>query len=243
MFMRTYLMGGCINTRGMQHIGFSYVMEPGLRFLYPVEDDLQKARKRYLRFVNTHPCWVPFLIGLFFSIERKIHKGLIPPKSLLKMKGTLACTLSAVGDSLFGGSIYVFWSLSTMLFLSQGLHGLAWAWALGWIILLEGFKAYTFWQGMTQGLPFLARVKSWNLMGWAGRIKVVNACLLVLFWGSIWPDPSHLACWVAGSCGMLFVGWLASFSCRIREVMLLILFVLFVVIPWVWPYLTRPYAG
>ena len=31
VFFRTYLVGAAFNTKGLQNIGFSYVVEPGLR--------------------------------------------------------------------------------------------------------------------------------------------------------------------------------------------------------------------
>ena len=235
MFVRTYLVGGCINTRGMQNIGLSYAMDPGLRYLYTSEDALQKARKRYLRIYNTHPCWTPFLVGLFFYIEKKICKGLLPPKAVPQMKGTIAYTLSALGDSLFGGSIYVFWSLSTMVLLALGMHGLAFVWAVTWIFVLEGFKLYTFCQGVSQGISFLARLKSWNLIDWSGRIKVINAVLLFLFWIIVWPGRPTPVAWVAGTGAILVLAWLASFSYRAREVIMIVLLALLVGMPWIWP--------
>jgi PTS system mannose-specific IID component len=237
MFLRTYLVGGCINTRGMQNIGLSYAMDPGLRLLYPLADDLQKARKRYLRIYNTHPCWTPLLVGLFFYMEKKILKGLLPPKALPQMKSTIAYTLSAVGDSLFGGSIYVFWSLSTMVFLALKLDWIALVWAVTWILVLEGFKLYTFWQGISQGIPFLVRLKSWNLINWSGRIKVINAILLFLFWIIIWPGPKTPLTWMAGTGGIMVLAWLAMLFYRAREVIIILVAVLAmampILLPWV----------
>jgi PTS system mannose-specific IID component len=236
MFLRTYLVGACINTRGMQNIGLSYAMDPGLRLLYTSVDDLQKARKRYLRIYNTHPCWTPLLVGLFFYMEKKILKGLLPPRALPKMKSTIAYTLSAVGDSLFGGSVYVFWSLSTMIFLALKLDWVAFGWAVTWILILEGFKLYTFWKGISQGIPFLARLRSWNLINWSARIKVINAVLLVIFWLIVWPGQKTPLSWIVGTAGILVLAWLGTLFYRAREVIIILLAVLVMAMPMILPW-------
>ncbi|GAU09962.1 PTS system mannose/fructose/sorbose family transporter subunit IID [Desulfoplanes formicivorans] len=237
MFLRTYLVGGCINTRGMQNIGLSYAMDPGLRFLYASADDLQKARKRYLKVYNTHPCWTPLLVGLFFYIEQKIHKGLLPPKALSQMKGTIAFTLSAVGDSLFGGSIYVLWSLSTMILLAAGLPWLALGWALLWMGILEAFKLYTFWKGVSEGIAFLTRLRSWNLIDWSGRIKALNVLLLFVFWIVVWPGRMTPVSWMTGTGMVLLVACLATLFYRARDAIMIALAALLWAVPVLVPYL------
>jgi PTS system mannose-specific IID component len=142
-----------------------------------------------------------------------------------------------VGDSLFGGSIYVFWSLSTMVFLALNLPWLALVWAAGWILVFEGFKVYTFWMGISQGIPFLVRLKSWNLINWSGRIKVINAVLLFVFWIIVWPGPKTPLTWMAGTGGVFVLAWLASLFYRAREVILILLAVALMaapsMLPWV----------
>lgn len=237
MFLRTYLVGGCINTRGMQNVGLSYAMDPGLRFLYASADDLQKARKRYLKVYNTHPCWTPLLVGLFFYMEKKIHKGLLPPKALSQMKSTIAFTLSAVGDSLFGGSIYVLWSLMTMILVAAGMPWIALGWALGWIFALEAFKLYTFWKGVSQGISFLGRLRSWNLIDWSGRIKAVNGLLLFVFWIIVWPGNLTPVSWMAGTGMVLALACLATLFYRARDAILIVLAALLWALPLFVPYL------
>ena len=40
---------------------------------------------------------------------------------------------------------------------------------------------YTFGRGYAQGLSFLQRLKSWNLINWGQRLKLVNSVLAALF--------------------------------------------------------------
>ncbi|WP_462323286.1 PTS system mannose/fructose/sorbose family transporter subunit IID [Desulfoplanes sp.] len=229
MFARTYFVGGCMNTRGMQNIGLSYAMDPGLRHLYTDKAELQKARKRYLKIYNTHPCWTPLLVGLFYFLEKKIRKGILPPRTLPHMKGTIAYTLSAVGDALFGGSLYVFWSLSTMLLWVCGLTTPAITWAVLLILGMEIFKLYTFCKGVSEGISFLARLRSWNLIDWAARIKMANTGLLVAFWVVVWPTEPAPLVWIAGTGGILLMAWFASLFYRAREVILFVVALGFII--------------
>ena len=233
MFLRTYLVGGCINTRGMQNIGLSYAMDPGLRMLYKDEAALQKARKHYLRIYNTHPCWTPLLVGIFFFLERKIIKGILPARTLSQMKSTIAYTLSAVGDSFFGGSLYVFWSLSTMVFLAFQQHWAALVWALAWVPIIEGFKLYTFFRGISEGISFLSRLRSLDLINWGARLKIVNAVLVFVLWLRFWPGTLTPLAWISGTAVLLALAWCASFSYRVREIIVYLVGGVLLLLPWI----------
>ena len=107
VFFRTYLVGAAFNTKGLQNIGFSYVVDPGLRAIYQGKK-LQKARRRYLGLYNTHPFWTPMLTGIFLFLEQKIARDLIPVQAHVQLRSTLSYTLSAIGDSFLSGSFFIF---------------------------------------------------------------------------------------------------------------------------------------
>jgi len=189
-FWRTYLIGGAFNTRGLQNIGLIYALDPALRVLYPDKKKLIKARKRYLKLYNSHPFWAPLLVGIFLFLEIKIARGIVPAKMLPKIKSTMVYTLSAIGDSFFGGSILVTWSLSTILLLLCGLDKMAVFWVVLWFLSLQLFKIYTFYKGFSEGLDFLGRLKSWDLINLGSVFKIINAFLLLVIWFLIWPEPT-----------------------------------------------------
>jgi PTS system mannose-specific IID component len=187
-FVRTYFIGAAFNTRGLQNIGLAYAMEPGLKAFYTDEKELKKARKRHLALYNTHPYWTPLLVGYFLFLEAKTARGLLAPSSLNKVKSTAAYTLSAIGDSFFGGSLLVCWSLiATLLSLTLS----AWA-GLAWLgvslVCLQVFKLSTFWLGWRQGLTFFEKLRRLNLINWGQRIKYVNAGLLLGLWLVMYPQ-------------------------------------------------------
>lgn len=223
-FFRTYLVGAAFNTRGMQNIGLSYAMDPGLSALYADGKRLRRARKRYLRHYNTHPFWTPMLVGFFLFLEGKISQNLLPEESLSEIKGTTVYTLSAIGDSFFGASLFVFWSLSTALLALHGLIGWALGWTALWIVCLQLFKGYTFLYGFKDGLSFLQRLKRWDLINWAGRVKIANALLLVILWVTVFPSRAP---WVwFPSVSILCVAAFAGARFYLAKEILFILFIM-----------------
>ena len=182
IFLRTYMVGATFNTKGMQNVGLAYIMEPGLRALYAAEPRaLKRARGRYLKHYNTHPFWTPLLVGIFLSMEKKIARGMLPPDILPKLRSTTVYTLSALGDSFFSGSFLVLWSLVGVNLALAGCTGTLVVWICLCLCGLQLFKMYTFARGYAQGLSFLQRLKSWNLIDWGQRLKLINSVLVALF--------------------------------------------------------------
>lgn len=197
-FLRTYLVGATFNTRGMQNVGLVYAMEPGLRAIFPDPTARRNARKRYLRHYNTHPFWTPLLVGVFLALEMRIARGDFPPKLLSGVKDTTVYTLSAIGDSVFGGSLLVFWSLSTCTLVAAGHTLAAFWWSFALFVLLQLFKLFTFAAGLREGLTVLQRLKQWDLINWGERVKLLNGGVLASLLWIVWPDPAHGVRWAAG---------------------------------------------
>lgn len=220
-FFRTYLVGACFNTRGLQNVGLAFAMEPGLRALYRDPASLKQARKRHLRLYNTHPYWTPFLVGYFLFLERKIAQGSLPPRALGRIRQTTSYTLSAIGDSVFGGSLLIFWSLSTICLLLYDQRALAFVWFGVALAAIQVFKAFTFWRGLTSGLTFLQKVKAWDLINKGQRVKITNALLLLLIWYRMYPikNPPWDSPWTFWVWAGLVVlcAWIAERTMLFRE--------------------------
>jgi len=215
--VRTYLVGAAFNPRGMQCVGLSYAMEPALLAIYSDPAKLAEARRRYSRHYNTHPFWTPMLVGIFLAMERKISRGLFPAAMMDGVKGTTIYTLSAIGDSLFGGSVMVLWSLSTIILLAAGCPGSAVALGAFCFLGLQCFKAATFLLGFREGLGVLTRFRRWDLINWGQRLKVVNGALLVLFWAQVWPGPLVWWEWVVAAGTLGATAWAVNALGLTRE--------------------------
>jgi PTS system mannose-specific IID component len=212
-FARCYMVGAAFNTRGMQNVGLAFALEPGLRKLYTDPDALVAARKRYIKHYNTHPFWTPMLAGIFLSLETGIAKGVVPEDAFESIKSTAVYTLSAIGDSFFGGSLLALWSLVTVCLISAG-YPLT-AMVLGAVLLtaLQCFKAVTFWVGFRRQFEVLKAIRNLNLIDWGKRIKYANCMLLILFWVLLWPAPLQWQEWLWG---MLSLGLAAAIVIRLQ---------------------------
>ena len=238
-FLRTYLVGSAFNTRGLQNVGIAYAMEPGLAAIYPDMKARREARRRYIRHYNTHPFWTPLLVGTFLSLETMIARGKAPATMLGTLKDTTTYTLSAIGDSVFGGSFLVFWSLSTISLLMAGMDTAAFFWTLSLFVLLHAFKLFTFIAGVRGGLKVLNMLRSWNLINWGERLKLANAAVLVLVLYLAWPGqhPQHLwgftgeAAWGAAGFGLCFMGWLIGRFHLSRIILLFLLSLVAIALP------------
>jgi PTS system mannose-specific IID component len=207
-FWRTYLVGANFNTRGLQNIGLAFAMDPGLRAIHGSDDALQIARARYVRLYNTHPYFTPLLVGAFLFLERNIAQGMLPSTAQDSFQSTATYTMSALGDSFFGGSLLVFWSLAMTILLLCGWLSAAVLWLALSFLGLQVFKGLTFWLGFSKGLAFFQQLRQMNLMYWGYWIKMVNALGMLVVCVIIYPFPLH-PLWFAGTSALLGgVAWL-----------------------------------
>lgn len=231
-FLRSYLVAAAFNTRGMQNVGVVYALEPGLRRIYSDPEARRDARMRYATHYNTHPFWTPLLVGVFLSVEDKISKGLFPAQVLISVKDATTYALSAIGDSLFAGSLLVFFSLMTACLVAAELPWLALAWGLTWFAGLQGFKIASFVLGYKEGLKFLTRLKRWKLIDWAQRLKYGNAVLLALFLHLAWPQAMPLVSWALGMAVVGLAALAVYYGGIGREVLVILVLAVAVVVPW-----------
>lgn len=209
-YLRCYLVGAAFNTRGFQTIGLALAMEPGLTALYPDPVARRHAWARYIKIYNTHPFWTPFLVGVFLALESRIARKQFPDTMLDQVKSTVVFTLSAVGDSFFGGSLTVFWALSTACLLTAGQTWAAFALGALMFVALNAFKLGTFILGYRHGFAALTRIRTWDLVNWGRRLKVLNAALLVMLWTLAWPAGMSATAWTIGAAGVIGLAFAAG---------------------------------
>lgn len=190
---RAWLVGAALTTRGMQHLGLLYALNPGLEALYADPKKLAQARGRYLVHVNTHPFMAPLLTGFLLALETRVAQGSMPAENMHSLTQVTAAAFSAVGDSFFSGGLLAAWALSASLCVVLGLAPLAMCWTLFLFALLTVFRVWTFFLGLRRGMPALQWVRRMDLINWGDRLKPLNALLVVLL---LWrvvsgTDPDH----------------------------------------------------
>lgn len=208
-FLRTYFINAAYNLYGLQNIGLMHALEPGLFALHGPGSALKAARRRYARHHNSHPFWAPMLTGVFLHMERGIAEGYISPATLIKIKGTTANTLSAIGDSFFGGSLMVTAALMSSCLVLLGMQYAALLLVLSLFTALQCFKFFTFSAGLQHGMAVLQALRRYDLINWSYRIKWLNALLLCLFLHLALPGASGWV-WSGMACYLLFAGGLVG---------------------------------
>ncbi len=187
-FLRTYLVGASMNPRGLMSVGLLYAMQPGLWAIHSDPKAREQSLKRYARHFSSHPFWVPCLVGIFLNVEADIAGRRLPPDALEKVKTTTSYTLSAIGDSVFAGSLLIFWALATCCLLLAGFRALPFGMGLLFFVGLQIFRVYTFLGGLRRGFAFLGALKRWDLINWGRRVKFANAALLLWLWALLMPS-------------------------------------------------------
>ncbi|WP_459874933.1 PTS system mannose/fructose/sorbose family transporter subunit IID [Desulfothermus naphthae] len=225
-FFRTYFIGCMFNTKGLQNLGLLYIMDPGLRLFYGEnQKEYRKARERYLSHYNSHPFFLPLLVGYFLFIESRISQKMISPKALTAIKETSAYTLSAIGDSFFGGSLLVTWAFAEVLLILYGQK----FWALLFFIFaffsLQLFRFIIFWKGWSRGLAFFQWMKNINLIGWANKLKIINGIFLVFIWYRIscLSNYNHLTFFLIGGIVIFISSFLVYKNVISRELLIAII--------------------
>jgi len=232
-FMRCYLTGAAFNTRGMQNIGLMYAMLPGLAAIHEDPKELRAALKRYARHYQSHPFWTPCMVGILLNVETTISAGHFPPRMLGKVKDTTSYTLSAIGDSVFAGSLLIFWALLTICLLLTGYTAAAFVLGLAMFLGLQAFRAYTFTCGVKQGFRFLEKLRRWDLINWGTRFKYANAALLLWLWTLIWPRPFDWREFAVGLSALLLFGRYVRTGLLSRVLAVAVFVALIEVFPWI----------
>ena len=179
---RTWLVGAVMSARGMQHLGLLYALNPALSALY-CGPELVAARARHLEYSNTHPHWASLFTGILIAMEREVARGLLDPELFKTLKRTTASALSALGDSLFSGTILVAWALVCALLLLSEQGQVACIWTVFLFGGLLAFRIAGFFLGLRHGLAALNWIRRLDCINWSERLKFFNAVLLaVLLW-------------------------------------------------------------
>ncbi|WP_297671438.1 PTS system mannose/fructose/sorbose family transporter subunit IID [uncultured Desulfovibrio sp.] len=210
---RSACINAAMTARGMQQIGMAFVLEPGLRHLYPEPQARAEAFARYAAHSHTHPLMAPLFVGILLSLEEAVARGALPATSVSAVRETLATTLSALGDAFFSGSLLPFWALACINLLLCGCTGLAAALTAALCAAQLLFRVWAFFYGLRRGMAALARLRQLNIINWAARLKMVNAVLTALVLRNLPAGRAQSFPWAGyalGTLALLAAAWLTG---------------------------------
>lgn len=188
-FFRSYFIAAVFNFRGLQNIGLLYAMEPALSAIYKDKEQLKAARARYMWHFNTHPLWVPLLIGMFINLEQGVSRDSLPSQGMVALKNTACYTLSGIGDSVFSGTLIPLWGIVMCCLFVCGQVWIASAFLICAVLGVQMFRFVTYFAGLRHGLGVIGRLKNFDMMKWGQRIKILNGSLLALLLYLVLPVP------------------------------------------------------
>ncbi|MDO5484620.1 MAG: PTS system mannose/fructose/sorbose family transporter subunit IID, partial [Desulfovibrionaceae bacterium] len=177
---RTFCINAAVTARGMQQIGLAFVLAPALCHLYPDAGDRTRAFARYGGHSNTHVFMIPLYVGIVLSLEGHIARASLPESAPASLRDTLGTTLSALGDSLFSGTLLPLWALGCICLILAGHQEMALFASLALWVLLTVTRILSFFMALRHGIAVLAWLKKLDLINWADRLKYVNAVLIAL---------------------------------------------------------------
>jgi mannose/fructose/N-acetylgalactosamine-specific phosphotransferase system component IID len=113
---RSFFIQGAWNFKGMQNIGFTNAILPGLKYVAP--GNLPKIIKRYLTFFNTQPYMAPTIMGVYLNLHEQGKEEMVE-----KINTSLSGSLAAIGDTFFWATLK---PLMALLFLLTMIMNQLW---------------------------------------------------------------------------------------------------------------------
>ena len=180
-FLRSYLVCAASNPYGLQNVGFTYAMQPGLEAIHQNQEARREATGRYVERFNCHPFFAPLLMGILLRAEADAAKNPACQPVPQALRTTAANTLSALGDVCISGGGAATWVLVTALLLFAGQATLALGLLVCVFLLAQCARGAGFFLGWKMGVAVLAAIARWHPMHVAVAIKYCNALLLAFF--------------------------------------------------------------
>ncbi len=214
---RSFFLQASWNFSGMQNIGFAYSIVPALKKIWKSSADYKQALARHIRYFNTHPYFVNFILGGVVRLEQEVAAGKREPSEVSRFKASYMGSLAAIGDSLFWAGLT---PLASLLALLIALRGKLWAPIVAFGVLGVA-RVFIQFQGLRYGLrsheDLASEIQNMRFVEWASRFKEGSAFLAGAFLAMLGSHPDlHLDPQANLSSFILFplVAFLFSFCLR-----------------------------
>ncbi|MFL0252796.1 PTS system mannose/fructose/sorbose family transporter subunit IID [Clostridium neuense] len=166
VFWRSFTLEGSWNYERMSHMGYAYAMVPILKKLYTKKEDLSKALKRHLEFMNITPHVATLLLGISTAMEEQnANDENFDESSISSVKTGLMGPIAGIGDSFVWGTLKIIAAGVGISLASQGN-------ILGPILFLLIFNVPLYilryicmFSGYKLGTGLLSKVEESGVMG------------------------------------------------------------------------------
>ncbi|MDK2982389.1 MAG: fructoselysine/glucoselysine system component [Chloroflexota bacterium] len=162
---RSWLFQASFNYERMGGLGYCFTIIPGLKKLFPKQEDLQEATQRNIQLFNTTAQCVPFIVGTALSLEEEYANNKdFDPSSINALKVALMGPLAGIGDAFFQGVLRIIASAIGVGMVNNGN-------AMGVIVAFLAFNVPSLYLrikglyvGYKMGSGFLKNAAESNLM-------------------------------------------------------------------------------
>jgi len=186
---RSFFLQASWNFGGMQNIGFSYSMVPALKKIWRSTTDYKQALRRHVRYFNTHPYFVTFILGGVIRFEENMAQEKTDPSEINRFKASYMGSLGAIGDALFWAGLTPLVSLVALLI---ALREKAWApcvllaiFGIARIIIQSKGLA----SGFRSGDGLAQEIQKMHFPEWAARLKDGSSFLAGAFLAMLGVHP------------------------------------------------------
>jgi PTS system mannose-specific IID component len=210
---RTLYIQATFNYERMQALGFCNCLIPFIRRHLHDPEARRRFLNRHMMFFNSHPYMVGWIIGAVIHLEEQLLKNEAKEEDIIRYKRIFSQTISAVGDSLFWGSLK---PVTIMIGLLVSLYDM-FAGLLLFVTLYNlphlYFRFHGIVAGYEKGLAAIKDVSLGRYKGLISRVGMVGSFLSGLLLG---PLASTMAFFSTGEV-VAFVGGAAAMFVSVRR--------------------------
>ena len=187
VFLRSLFIQAAWNFKGMQNIGFSFALAPGLTHV--LGENASRGIERSLSFFNTQPYMAPTIMGVYLHLYERGEETSIP-----KIGPSLSGSLAALGDTFFWATLKPIMALLLIVCVVTGAPWCALAVLVGYNAVHVWIMAWGFSQGYSKGMEGALAVGRAISINRTGRISlgIPFLCGVVLFLAAVRLAPPDI---------------------------------------------------
>ncbi len=153
--LKSFFVQAAWNPERMQNVGFLFGIRSALKKIWRRDSkEFETACERASSLFNTHPYFVPAMMGLTIHVEEKVAAGELPVSAVEYLKSKIAAPLNALGSLWFWDHLRLLVFLLAVPFLLIPDPAGVVAGAVLYFAVFNYFHFTTRWRGLKFGLTY-----------------------------------------------------------------------------------------
>ncbi len=189
-FWRTFFLQGVWNFERYLSYGFTFVLLPVLKKVYPIPEERAQAVTRHMEYFNSHPYMASFILGAVVRMEEEKQRQPRPKQKqkeeeISALKVGMMGPIAAMGDNLFWATIRPYCGLiAVTLVLSHAfqIKGQFWVIPLFFLVVYNiahvGIRLMGFIQGYRQSDQVVLTLRKYGFQQAIRGLRLASILLL-----------------------------------------------------------------